>query len=78
MNMKFHVVLEPQPEGGFTAACVEIPGAISEGETEEEALENVSDAIQMILVHRRADAEATARREHALLRTVDVDAEAPT
>ena len=78
MNMRFRVVLEPQPEGGFTATCVEIPGAISEGETEGEALDNVSDAIRMIFVHRQADAEATARREHALLRTVDVDAEAPT
>ena len=52
MNMKFHVVLEPQPEGGFTATCVEIPGAISEGDDEAEALDNVADAIRMILAHR--------------------------
>lgn len=45
MNMKFHVMLEPQPEGGFTATCVGIPGAICEGETE--ALDNVLDAIRM-------------------------------
>jgi len=41
MIMKYTVVLEPQAEGGFTVQYVEIPGAISEGETREEALANI-------------------------------------
>ena len=78
MNMKFRVVLEPQPEGGFTATCVEIPGAISEGETEGEALDNVASAIREIVAFRIADAEAEARAGHTTLQTVDLDAEAPS
>lgn len=78
MNMKFHVLLEPPPEGGFTATCIEIPGAISQGETEGEALDNIADAIRELIAVRIADAEADARTQHATLRTVDIDAEAPT
>jgi len=70
--MKFTVTLEPQPEGGFTVQCVEIPGAISEGDTKKEALANIRDAIASVLAVRRRD----ALRGHATVATVDVDAEA--
>jgi predicted RNase H-like HicB family nuclease len=53
---QYQVVLEAQPEGGYTAHCVEIPGAISEGETMDEAIANVKDAILGILEVRRAKA----------------------
>ena len=39
----------PCEEGGFTAFCPQIKGAISEGETEEEAVENLKDAIAGVL-----------------------------
>jgi predicted RNase H-like HicB family nuclease len=48
-KLKFTAVLIPCEEGGFTAICNEIPGAISEGETEEEALENLKDATLGVL-----------------------------
>jgi predicted RNase H-like HicB family nuclease len=41
--------LYPCEEGGFTAVCNEIKGAVSEGETKEEALSNLMDAIKAIL-----------------------------
>ncbi len=55
--MKYSVILEPQEEGGFTARCLELPGAISQGETKTEALENVKDAIRLILEVFREDLE---------------------
>lgn len=73
-RMQLTVLLEEAPEGGFTATCVEIPGAISEGETQEEALENVADAIRMILEVRRSEAKETAARTHSHLETVEVNA----
>lgn len=51
--MKYTVVLEPQEEGGFTVQCVELPGAISQGETKEEALINIKEAIELILEVQR-------------------------
>lgn len=41
--------LTPCEEGGFTAVSNEVPGAVSQGETKEEALTNLADAIQSIL-----------------------------
>jgi predicted RNase H-like HicB family nuclease len=36
-------------EGGYTAQCLELPAAISEGDTKEDALENIREAIQLVL-----------------------------
>jgi predicted RNase H-like HicB family nuclease len=42
---EFDVVLEPQPEGGYTVYVPDLPGCISEGETEDEALAMIRDAM---------------------------------
>jgi predicted RNase H-like HicB family nuclease len=47
--MKFKVVLEPSTEGGFTIYVPSLPGCISEGDTEEEALTNIREAIELYL-----------------------------
>jgi predicted RNase H-like HicB family nuclease len=47
--MRYTVVLEPQEDGGFTVQCVEIPGAISQGDTRQEALDNIKEAIELVL-----------------------------
>jgi len=47
--MNLTAVFIAAPEGGYTAFIEEIPGAISEGETIEEARENLSDALRMVL-----------------------------
>jgi len=48
-GMKLRVVLEPSDEGGFTVYVPSLPGCISEGETEEEALANIREAIELYL-----------------------------
>jgi predicted RNase H-like HicB family nuclease len=45
MEQHLTAILEPAEEGGFTATFAEIKGVISEGETEQEALENLIDAL---------------------------------
>ncbi|MEN6379406.1 MAG: type II toxin-antitoxin system HicB family antitoxin [Methanofastidiosum sp.] len=47
--MKVTVVLEPQEEGGFTVFVPSLPGCISEGDTKEEALDNIKEAIELCL-----------------------------
>ncbi|KUG14044.1 hypothetical protein ASZ90_016319 [hydrocarbon metagenome] len=45
MNLK--VVIENDPEdGGYIVSCPALPGCHSEGDTIEEALQNIRDAIQ--------------------------------
>jgi predicted RNase H-like HicB family nuclease len=53
MTHTFTAVFEEAPEGGYTAFVEELPGAISQGETLDEARENLKDAIQMILEANR-------------------------
>lgn len=45
--MRFIVVLEPADEGGFTVYVPSLPGCVSEGETREEALENIGEATEL-------------------------------
>ena len=47
MNLK--IILEPSDEGGYTAIVPSLPGCISEGDTEEEALANIREAIELYL-----------------------------
>jgi predicted RNase H-like HicB family nuclease len=47
--MKLKVVLEPSDEGGFTVFVPALPGCISEGESKEEAIKNIREAIQLYL-----------------------------
>jgi predicted RNase H-like HicB family nuclease len=47
--MKFKVILEPSEEGGYTVYVPSLPGCISEGETVEEAVENIREAIELYL-----------------------------
>ncbi|MFQ6135991.1 MAG: type II toxin-antitoxin system HicB family antitoxin [Candidatus Hydrothermarchaeales archaeon] len=47
--MKFKVILEPAEEGGYTVYVPSLPGCISEGNTKEEALKNIKEAIELYL-----------------------------
>lgn len=47
--MKLKIVLEPSDEGGFTAYVPTLPGCVSEGNTRDEALKNIREAIELYL-----------------------------
>lgn len=46
---RLRVVLEPLDEGGYTVYVPALPGCISEGDSREEALDNIREAIQLYL-----------------------------
>ena len=47
MNLK--VILEPSDEGGYTVIVPALPGCISEGDSREEALRYIREAIELYL-----------------------------
>jgi predicted RNase H-like HicB family nuclease len=47
--VKLKVVLEPSEEGGYTVYVPSLPGCISEGDTREEAVSNIREAIELYL-----------------------------
>lgn len=55
--MKLTAVFEPADEGGYTCFVEEVPAAISQGETLEEAKTNLLDALKLVLQCQRELAE---------------------
>jgi predicted RNase H-like HicB family nuclease len=47
--VKLKVILEPSEEGGYTIYAPSLPGCISEGDSEAEALTNIKEAIELYL-----------------------------
>lgn len=47
--MKFKIVLEPSEDGGYTVTVPALPGCISEGDTRENAIKNIREAITLYL-----------------------------
>lgn len=49
MHYKLPLVFEPQPEGGFTVTSPLLPELVTEGDSVEDALENVRDALLAVI-----------------------------
>lgn len=60
--MKFNVVIEKDAEGGYVVSCPAIKGCHSQGETVEEALKNIKEAIIGCLQTLNKRAKKVARR----------------
>jgi predicted RNase H-like HicB family nuclease len=69
---KFTVFLEPAEEGGFVVKCLELPVA-TQGETREEALINIKEAIEGYLEVKTKLLKSKAKVEKA-----EVVVEAPS
>ena len=55
--LKFTVALKKESTG-YSVRCVELPAAISQGETGAEALSNIKEAIELVLEELEARAQA--------------------
>jgi predicted RNase H-like HicB family nuclease len=71
-SVRYTAVLEPAEESGFVVKCVELPVA-TEGETKEEALANLKEAIEGYL-----EVKAERLREQTKGERVEVIVEAPS
>lgn len=67
--MKYQIALRKSEEG-FSVSCPGLPGCWSQGETEEEALENIAEAIKEYL----SVAKLLASRDETELREIEVTA----
>jgi len=73
MNERLRMTIafdDPDEAGWIVARVVEVPGAISQGKTREEARENVLDALQVVLAPDDDDARVQAGRSEPLDLTV--------
>lgn len=61
--MNYKVVLEAQEEGGYTIYVPALPGCVSQGETVDEAMDNIREAIDIYLESLRKRKVALPRVE---------------
>lgn len=70
--MNYSVVLEHNEEGSWTVTCPVLPGCISEGETKQEALAQIRDAISLYLRAVRKELVLLKKRHHAQIARIAV------
>ena len=51
--MKLIVILTPGEDGWIVAECPQLPGCVSQGRTREEALSNITEAAEAVLIVRK-------------------------
>jgi predicted RNase H-like HicB family nuclease len=56
--MKYRVLIEPDEDSVYVAEVPSLPGCISQGQTREQALENIKEAIALYLESLEAHNEA--------------------
>ncbi len=69
---KFTAVFERGENGWWVASCLEVPEAITQGKTIEEARENLKDAIHLVLEVRREDAEKELEGREVIREPIEV------
>jgi len=60
--MEYTALIKESPNGWYIAQCEQVPGAITQGKTTEEAVTNLKEAIQLVL---------EAERAHGIVRNED-------
>jgi predicted RNase H-like HicB family nuclease len=68
----FHLIVHEAEEGGYWAEVVELPGCMSQGETEAELLANTRDAIVGVIQSYIDDGEPIPLQHSATVRTLQV------
>jgi predicted RNase H-like HicB family nuclease len=63
----YKVIFEPQEEGGYTVTVPSLPGCVSEGDTYDEALANIKEAITLYLESLQADGLPIPDENHLIV-----------
>jgi len=68
----YTVVLQPEPEGGFTVRVPALPEIVTYGEDEREALAMAKDAIELCLTSRKERGEEIPESDAVVVLSVSV------
>jgi predicted RNase H-like HicB family nuclease len=70
--MRYTVILEKEPDGGYVAMVPVLPGCVSQGDSREEALRNIQEAAELYIEDCTAGGDPVpqeADREYVELKT---------
>ncbi len=68
--LNFKVFLQPEEEGGYSVSCPALPGCHSQGDSLDEALANIKEAIELTLEDMRAQGEPIPDPERTIVSSV--------
>lgn len=72
---QYTAIFERGEQGWWIASCPEVPGAMTQGRTVEEARENLKDAIHMMLEVMREDAEKDIEGKEVIREFIEIQAD---
>lgn len=74
MSGKLKVILEKEAEGGYSVHVPSLPGCASQGETVDEALANIREAIELYVESLKEDGLPIPTESEVLVKEVDFSA----
>ena len=74
----YTVILEPDAEGGFVVHVPALPEVCTQGDNEQEALDNAREAIELAVEYRLAEGEAVPSEHKPLVREITVNIATPS
>ena len=69
---KYKVIFEQAEEGGYVVTCPAVPGTVSQGDTYEEAIANIKEAIELALECYREDGVPLPEDVEVIVEEVEV------
>ena len=63
MERKFHVLIEQDEDGGYIGKVPELQGCLSQGETLDELMKNIKEAIELCLEVEKEGKETISERD---------------
>jgi len=57
--MEYTAIIKKTKSGKYIAQCEQIPGALTQGDTYEEVMENIKDAIELMLETEKKETQKT-------------------
>ncbi len=73
-DLRYTVVLLPDPDGGYVVTVPSLPGCVTQGDTREEALRNAQEAIEVYIEDCRAAGEPVPAENGAEIVEVRISA----
>ncbi len=68
--LDYKVILEKDPKSGYIVVCPSFQGCYSQGETIEEALENIKEAIELCIEDLKIRGEEIPESKHTVIGSV--------
>ena len=70
--MDYTAIITKTKSGRYIAQCEKLPAALTQGNTEEEALENLQDAIDLILETEKEEKEKVSKGNKFIQRKIAI------